>query len=236
MCLRRGRVLQNLARCGRRSARCEVFSALTSGRTRAVPWAHTHSDESRKARSRTHRHERAAGRDECTAHEDAETFFVAAGCVLCSRSFFFRVHPILCSAFQMQWRETPKCRAASACVRSACVATRRRKASQSSLWEVFGPGRLCVRPPGLSHRYTLASPTLNLRAASALLPPPRTKLTTRMRKSNEHLMLYSSRVQPLCLSVIVGLAIKWHKFLLFTTSLCRRVSTPMRAHADRVSR
>ena len=107
----------------------------------------------------------------------------------------------------MQWRETPNCRAASTCVRSSCVATRRRKASPSSLWEVFGPGRLCVRPPGLSHRYTLASPTLNLRAASALLPPPRTKLTTRMRKSNEHLMLYSSRVQPICLSVTEGLAI-----------------------------
>ena len=47
---------------------------------------------------------------------------------------------------------------------------------------------LCISPPGLSHRYTLASPTLNRRAASALLPPLRTKSTTRWRKSPAHLM------------------------------------------------
>ena len=43
-------------------------------------------------------------------------------------------------------------------------------------------------PPGLVHRYTLATPTLNRLAASALLPPSRTKSTTRLRTSNEHLM------------------------------------------------
>jgi len=52
----------------------------------------------------------------------------------------------------------------------------------------LGPRRVCVSPPGLSHRYTLASPTLNRRAASALLPPLRTKSTTRWRQSTEHLM------------------------------------------------
>src|SRR5574337_372911 len=50
------------------------------------------------------------------------------------------------------------------------------------------PRSLVRQTTGLSHRYTLASPTLNLRAASALLPPSRTKLTTRMRKSDERLM------------------------------------------------
>ena len=37
--------------------------------------------------------------------------------------------------------------------------------------------------------------------------PPCTKLTTRRRTSNEHLMPYSSSVHPICLLVIVGLAI-----------------------------
>ena len=130
------RVLQNPVRYGRRSVRCAAFDAPMSGHTRAVPWAHTHSGESRKAGSRTHRYRRAADRAGRTAPDGAGTVFVASGCALCSLSFFFRVHPILCSAFQMQWRETPKCWAASACVMSACVSTRRRNAAQSSLWDV----------------------------------------------------------------------------------------------------
>ncbi|HWF61520.1 MAG TPA: hypothetical protein VN666_14595, partial [Nitrospira sp.] len=51
-------------------------------------------------------------------------------------------------------------------------------------------------------------------AASALLPPPCTKLTTRRRTSNEHLMPYSSSVHPICLSclsVIMGLAIDFRE-------------------------
>jgi hypothetical protein len=176
---------------GPRSARYAAVCARLSTHRPVVPGGRTRTGASRREQSRTHRDGWAAGRAEWTARADAETVFFAAGCALCSLSFFLWVTPICCSAFQRQWRDTPNCRARSFGVMSAYCSTWHRRASQFSLRECRGPGRWYVNPPGLSHRYTLASPTLNLRAASALLPPARTNATTRVRKSDEHLM-------PLC--------------------------------------
>ena len=65
---------------------CPMRVAISE--VRAVPWAHTHSGNSQKARSRIHRYGRAADRAQRTAPDGGGTVFVALGCALCRLSFF----------------------------------------------------------------------------------------------------------------------------------------------------
>lgn len=103
--------------------------------------------------------------------------------------FFFQVIPSRLRLYQMQWRDTPKCRALSDCVMSSFVSAWRRNTSGSRLRGPFGPGFLQDRPSSADvQAWTLPHDTWKRRAASDLLPPFFTKSITRLRKSGEHLM------------------------------------------------
>lgn len=93
------------------------------GRPCAGLSGYTHSAAPSTGQTHIHRCRQVVCRGAGTARADGGTVFVEAGRAHGTPVFFLWVTASFRSAFQIQYRETWKCRARSACVRSGCSAT-----------------------------------------------------------------------------------------------------------------
>ena len=139
-------VLQNAVLCAQQSKTFGGALFLQSDHEHAALLGRNHSGGLYKLQSRFHRHKQTFFHGVHTAREDEDTPSFFCCCAPCTLSFFFRVIPSCFRLYQIQPRDTPKCRAISSCVISPCASTWRRNSSGFKLRGLFGPGFLYSRP------------------------------------------------------------------------------------------